>query len=60
MNSDSGLEKDVLSYDNSNFSFKMNKKINKLKKPNPPLCTFFFYFFPYKVQPIFQIIDEQN
>ena len=26
MNSDSGLEKDALSYDNSNFSFKMNKK----------------------------------
>ena len=57
MNSDSGLEKDALSYDNSHFSFKINKKNNKLKKPpTPPLGI----FFPYKVQPISQIIDEQN
>ena len=39
MNSDSGLEKDALSYD-SHFSFKMNKKKLNLKKPNPPPCTF--------------------
>ena len=40
MNSDSGLEKDALSYD-SHFSFKMNKKKTKknFKKPKlpPPL-----------------------
>ena len=64
MHSDFGLGKDALSYDKSSFSFQKNKKKLNLKKPQTPpwvyIYIFLIFFFPYKVQPISQIIDEQN